>query len=245
MAMFLLQSIMSKNVLSSSFTRAAAKVLLGVTLVLATGGDSYAQEQPRRAPADTATQRTAPSSDTLTVVTWGDSIGNGIGNSLSGSFNHVVNIGRDGSGLTIPTVPQPLSHIPRGAVVLMSIGTNDVPSFFGASQQRIDGYARDVISLARGVRDQGGTPIVIGMQAPTGLYTGNLKMWDKPGFLENWIATMHRVNTAIEREAKKTGVAYSVVQGRVAERDPDHLHYTQRGSRHIAQNALRDAGIRR
>ena len=97
---------MSKNALTASFSRAAAKVLLGVTLILATSGDTYAQEQPRRNAPDT-TRHAAPSTDTLTVVTWGDSIGNGIGNSLSGSFNRVVNLGRDGAGLTIPNKPQP------------------------------------------------------------------------------------------------------------------------------------------
>lgn len=235
---------MSKNALASAFSRAAAKILLGVTLVLATGGDTYAQDQPRRtAPADT-TRRTADT-DTLTVVTWGDSIGNGIGNSLSGSFNRVVNLGRDGSGLTIANKPQPLDNLPRGAVVLMSIGTNDVGSFMTAPDATIDSYAHRVMMLARQVRNQGATPVIIGMQAPTGPYTGNPKLWNTPGFVEAWTATMHRVNASIERAAQQNGVAYSTVQGRVNERDPDHLHYTTRGSRHIAQNALRDAGIRR
>lgn len=244
MAMFLLQSIMSKNALTSSFSRAAAKVLLGVTLLLATGSDTYAQEQPRRsAPADTT--RRATNTDTLTVVTWGDSIGNGIGNSLTGSFNRVVNLGRDGSGLTIDNKPRPLDNLPRGAVVLMSIGTNDVGTFMTAPEATIDSYARRVMVLARQARDQGATPVIIGMQAPTGAYTGNPKLWNTPGFVEAWTATMTRVNAAIERAARQTGIAYSTVQGRVNERDPDHLHYTSRGSRHIAQNALRDAGIRR
>ena len=127
----------------------------------------------------------------------------------------------------------------------MSIGTNDVGTFMTAPQATIDDYARRVMVLARQVRNQGATPIIIGMQAPTGPYTGNPKLWNTPGFVESWTETMHRVNTAIERAARQTGIAYSTVQGRVAERDPDHLHYTQRGSRHIAQNALRDAGIRR
>lgn len=236
---------MSKNALTSSFARVAAKVLLGVTLLLATGGDTYAQEQPRRAPATDTTHRAAPDKDTLTVVTWGDSIGNGIGNSLSGSFNRVVNLGRDGSGLTIANKPRPLDNLPRGAVVLMSIGTNDVGTFMTAPQATVDDYARRVMVLARQVRDQGATPVLIGMQAPTGAYTGNPKLWYTRGFVEAWTATMHRVNTAIERVARQNDVAYSTVQGRVNERDPDHLHYTQRGSRHIAQNALRDAGIRR
>lgn len=235
---------MSKNALSSSFARASAKVLLGVSLLLAMGGDTYAQEQPRRTtPADTT--RRATNTDTLTIVTWGDSIGNGIGNSLSGSFNRVVNLGRDGSGLTIANKPQPLDNIPRGAVVLMSIGTNDVGTFMTAPDATIDSYAHRVMVLARQVRAQGATPIIIGMQAPTGAYTGNPKLWNTPGFLDAWTATMTRLNTAIERAAGQNGVAYSTVQGRVNERDPDHLHYTQRGSRHIAQNALRDAGIRR
>lgn len=235
---------MSKNALTASFSRVAAKVLMGVTLILATSGDTYAQEQPRRNAPDT-TRHAAPATDTLTVVTWGDSIGNGIGNSLSGSFNRVVNLGRDGAGLTIPNKPQPLDNIPRGAVVLMSIGTNDVGTFMTAPQATIDDYARRVMVLARQVRNQGATPVIIGMQAPTGPYTGNPKLWNTPGFVEAWTATMTRVNTAIERAARQTGIAYSTVQGRVPERDPDHLHYTQRGSRHIAQNALRDAGIRR
>ncbi len=64
-------------------------------------------------------------------------------NALSASFTHaaatvlpgallLLSTGGGGWGLAIANIPQPLPHIPPDAVVLMSIGTNDVPGFIGS-----------------------------------------------------------------------------------------------------------------
>ncbi|MDE1151608.1 MAG: SGNH/GDSL hydrolase family protein [Micavibrio sp.] len=227
-----------KNVrLSTTFAHAATRTLLAVTLALPLAA-------PLDAKAQTATPATEQRADTTTVVTWGDSIGNAIGRSLSGEFAHLINRGKDGSGLLIPNRSNSLDNVPRGAVVLMSIGTNDVGALLGAGPRTLARYAEQVMQQAEHVREQGAKPIIIGMQAPTAPYTGNPEIWNKPGFINAWIATMNGVNTAIAAAAKKHNVAYSTVSGRVTERADDHLHYTAQGSHHIAENAFRDAGIK-
>lgn len=227
-----------KNALSPIFLRFAAKSVLGITLVLNLSQDAAAQQQVSPATRIDSTR----GNKNVKVVTWGDSIGNGIGLSLGQVFRSVTNVGIDGSGLSIGLKPAPLPEIPKGAAVLMSIGTNDVEPLMGASDKAVDSYARQVIAVAQEVRKQGGIPIIIGMQAVLAPYTGNPK-WSRQGYVENWNATMHRVNAAIEKNAQQNNIAWSRVQDRVADRKSDNLHYTDRGSRHIAENALRDAGI--
>ncbi len=218
--------------LKNSFARAAAYAALTLSLL---GPMMSAQKQSRN----------TSKPDNTHIVTWGDSIGNGIGQSISPKYPGLINKGKDGSGLVIANRADPLNNVPKGAIVLMSIGTNDVDSFIGASDKAIANYASKVMAVCDHVIEQGAKPILIGMQAPTGPYTGSPKIWNKPGYLARWINTMHRVNAAIEAAAKVKGVTYSKVEGRVSERKTDHLHYTDIGSQKIANNALRDAGIKK
>lgn len=230
---------MSEFHLSSHFRRAALKGLIALTAVVVPL-DMTAQETGiKNAVADTAD--TAPAR--RPVVTWGDSIGNGIGQAITGRYPSVTNLGKDGSGLLIANRPQSLDTLPQGAVVLMSIGTNDVGALMGQPRTVIDNYAGRVVGLAQDLQSRGMTPIIIGMQAPTGPYTGNMPVWGKPGYLQGWITTMEQVNTAIQSAAQHVGVHYSVVAGRVPERSSDNLHYTKDGSRRIAVQALQDAGL--
>lgn len=220
--------------LKHSFARVAAYAALTLSLL---GPMISAQKQ---------SQGRSPSKPKSTmIVTWGDSIGNAVGQSISSKYPGLINKGKDGSGLTIANLAEPLNNVPAGAVVLMSIGTNDVGTFIGASDKAIAKYASKVMAVCDHVIEQGAKPILIGMQAPTGPYTGSPKIWNQPGYLVRWIKTMHRINAAIAKAAKGKGIAYSKVQGRVSERKSDHLHYTTLGSRKIANNALRDAGIKR
>jgi len=237
------------------FAKAAAYSVIGISLALTA---QASEDGPPPAPQTTTAQtpgivtvqapEAPPAPPPLfdgTVVTWGDSIGNGLGlNIARGNNIPVVNRGKDGSGLLqVENKPNPLGKVPRGAVVLMSIGTNDVGALLESSPQGIEAYAARVMTLAAGVKAQGATPIVIGMQAPLGPYTGNPKLWNKPGFVETWDRTMVQVNAAMAAAAQKAHVFYSTVQGRVNERAEDNLHYTPEGSIHIANNALRDAGV--
>jgi len=227
---------MKNNSLRASFAHAATRTLIAVTLAM-----------PLAAPVDAKAQTAHPTeqrADTTTVVTWGDSIGNAIGRSLSGEFHRVINRGKDGSGLINANRSNNLDNLPRGAVVLMSVGTNDVGALMGSGPRTLARYAEQVMQQAEHVREQGATPIIIGMQAPTGPYTGNLEVWNKPGFINAWIETMNGVNKAMQAAALRHNVAYSVVSGRVSERADDHLHYTDKGSHHIADNAFKDAGIK-
>ncbi len=232
---------MPNSALHTAFYRAAARTLLALTLSIGVNvpvADGQLADQAKQKDVLAEGQRPAE------VVTWGDSIGNAIGRSVSQDFARVTNLGKDGSGLLIANHSNPLDHIPAGAVVLMSIGTNDVGPLMGSGNKAITRYADLVIAQAQRVQAQGATPIIIGMQAPTGPYTGNMKLWGKPGFVESWTETMQKVNAAIELAAKKNKIVYSKVEGRVPERDKDHLHYTKEGSHHIAENAFRDAGLK-
>lgn len=238
---------MSNEGFSSLFAKSAATAVLAVGLGVSAPEEALAQASVEH--TDTPPDlNTARGLDSIAVVTWGDSIGNGVGLNLRNVFKNAVNLGRDGAGLTNAITPLPINDIPKGAAVIMSMGTNDVEGLMHAPQQRIDAYADRVIRIAQSVRAAGGVPIVLGMQAPLEPYTGSvpggLSRWNAPGFLENWTATMHRVNAAIEKAAKAQRIAFSPVQDRVPERAKDFLHYTVRGSRHIAANALKDAGIR-
>ena len=235
---------MVSSLLRIPFTKAAAYSVIGISLALtAEATENVAPPAPL-----VQHQPAAPELPPLydgTVVTWGDSIGNGLGlNIAKGNAVPVINHGKDGSGLLqVTNKPNPLGKVPRGAVVLMSIGTNDVGALLQSSPEGIKSYAARVVTLAEGVKAQGATPILIGMQAPLGPYTGNPHLWNKPGFVETWDRTMVQVNAAISDAAQKAHVFYSTVQGRVQERAADNLHYTPEGSIHIANNALRDAGV--
>ena len=48
---------------------------------------------------------TARGLDSVTVVTWGDSIANFIGINLKNVFNNVVNLGRNGAGRITSSLP--------------------------------------------------------------------------------------------------------------------------------------------
>jgi len=237
---------MSVKPLQLQFYKAAALSLIGISLALtATGTEREAPLPPLAAPQDHLPPKPPPAFDG-TLVTWGDSIGNGLGLGVApgNAKAHVINRGKDGSGfLVTDNKPKPLDHIPRGAVVMMSIGTNDVGALLESSPKGIKSYAARVVGAARDVKAQGATPIVIGMQAPLGPYTGNPKLWNKPGFYEHWVKTMRAVNTEISAAAHEAGILYSAVQNRVGERAADRLHYTKEGSVHIANNALTDAGV--
>jgi len=183
------------------------------------------------------------------VVTWGDSTAYFIGLNLRRVFNTVVNRATSGAGLDNVIPVQSLDGLPAGAAVLMSIGGNDVEGLIGKPQSDINDYAARVIALAQKVRRQGAVPILIGHGTPPGPYTGpvpgGVSHWHEPGFYENWVETMNKMNDAISREAKVNGITWSQVDGRVpaADHADDNLHYNVKGSRKIAANALKDAGF--
>lgn len=185
----------------------------------------------------------------LTIITWGDSVANFLGINLKGVFNDVVNRGTNGAGLDNVVPPQELGDIPEGAVVLISMGGNDVEGMIGKPQSVIDDHAARVVAIAEEARILGGTPIIIGHGVPPAPYTGpvpgGVSHWAEPGFYEAWVETMHKMNAAIKRDAEAVGITWSEVESRIPreERAKDNLHYTVRGSRHIAANALKDAGI--
>jgi len=188
--------------------------------------------------------------DRVTVVTWGDSIANFIGLNLKNVFNNVVNMGRNGAGLDNVIPALPLENVPLGAAVIMSMSGNDIELMIGKPQSVIDNYAARLVEMAVKVRDDGATPVILGHASLTAPYTGpvpgGVSHWAEEGFMEKWIATMHRVNDAVSKTAAAQNIAWSPVEGRIPadERSQDNLHYTTRGSRRIAQNALTDAGIR-
>ncbi|HYD18545.1 MAG TPA: SGNH/GDSL hydrolase family protein [Patescibacteria group bacterium] len=193
---------------------------------------------------------TARGIDGVTVVTWGDSIANFIGINLRHVFNNVINIGRNGAGLDNVIPALPIKDIPKSAAVIMSMGGNDIEGLIGQPQEKLEDYAQRVIQLALQVRADGAEPVILGHAAPPAPYTGpvpgGVSRWHEPSFFEKWIATMHRLNAAVENAAKDADIPWSPVEGRIPlnERAQDNLHYTTRGSRRIAQNALADAGIR-
>ena len=240
---------MERNRLIDEF-KASAALLAGVlTMVFSGNQDAQAtmtgQIQQASASAAPAPRRAAaPLNHNPRIITWGDSIANGMGTNwhgLNGAFNQVTNLGRDSAGLLNPAIPvRPLdvAAIPRGSVVLMNIGTNDVGYLEGKSQKSIDQYAQRVIALARQVENSGSTAIIIGMQAPVKAY-GQIS----GGNFAPWIAVMDRVNAALEKEAGKQGITFS--DNNVRDRASDGLHYTSDGYRNIVRNALSDAGLTR
>ena len=188
--------------------------------------------------------------DSVTVVTWGDSIANFIGLNLKNVFNNVVNMGRNGAGLDNVIPALPLENVPTGAAVIMSMSGNDIELMISKPQSVIDNYAARLVEMAVKVRENGATPVILGHASLTAPYTGpvpgGVSHWAEEGFMEKWIATMHRVNDAVSKTAAAQNIAWSPVEGRIPadERSQDNLHYTTRGSRRIAQNALTDAGIK-
>ena len=188
--------------------------------------------------------------DSVTVVTWGDSIANFIGLNLKNVFNNVVNMGRNGAGLDNVIPALPLENVPTGAAVIMSMSGNDIELMIGKPQSVIDNYAARLVEMAVKVRENGATPVILGHASLTAPYTGpvpgGVSHWAEEGFMEKWIATMHRVNDAVSKTTAAQNIAWSPVEGRIPadERSQDNLHYTTRGSRRIAQNALTDAGIK-
>ncbi len=231
---------MSEFRLSPHFRRAVLKGFIALSAIVLPLDVTAQETAVKQAVADTAPP---PAATRRPIVTWGDSIGNAIGQSISGQYPSVTNLGKDGSGLLIANRPQSLDSLPHNAVVFMSIGTNDVGTLMGQPRTVIDNYAARVVGLAQSLQARGMTPVIIGMQAPTGPYTGNMPVWGKPGYLQGWIQTMARVNTAIQSAAQHAKINYSVVADRVPKRAADNLHYTPDGSRRIAAQALQDAGL--
>jgi len=237
---------MERKSLTSEF-KAAAALLAGGFVMLFSGNQgpsTVLAGQIQQAPATAPRLPAAQPGQTPRIVTWGDSIANGMGmnwRGLNGAFNQVTNLGRDSAGLlnpAIPVKPLDISKIPAGSVVLMNIGTNDVGYLENKSQKQIDRYAQRVVALARQVEDSGSTAIIIGMQAPVKAY-GQISGHN----FAPWVDTMNRVNTALEAEAGKQGITFS--DNKVAERASDGLHYTSDGYRNIVKNALHDAGLTR
>lgn len=192
----------------------------------------------------------APKLAGRTIVTWGDSTANFVGVNLRAIFKNTVNLGRNGAGIDNVLPPNPIGTLPPNAIVLMSIGGNDVEGMIGRSQQYIDSYAKRVIGLAQAVQAQGATPILIGHSIPPAPYIGPVpgggpSHWNDPGFYESWVATVAKVNAAINEAATAAGITWSETESRIpkSERARDNLHYNTRGSRHVAVNALRDAGF--
>ena len=132
----------------------------------------------------------------------------------------------------------------------MSMSGNDIELMIGKPQSVIDNYATRLVEMAVNVRENGATPVILGHASLTAPYTGSVpggvSHWAEEGFMEKWITTMTRVNDAVSKAAAAENISWSKVEGRIPadERSQDNLHYTTRGSRRIAQNALSDAGIR-
>jgi len=235
---------MGQKRLIADFRTAAALLASVFTVILSgnQGANSAPTGQVHRAAAPT--RPTAPLSHNPRIITWGDSIANGMGinwRGLNVTFHQVTNLGRDSAGLLNPAVPvQPLdiSGIPRGSVVLVNIGTNDVGYLVGKPQRSIDQYAARVVSLARQVKNSGSTAIIISMQAPAKAY-GEISGRN----FAPWVNTMNRINVTLEKEAGKHGITFS--GNNVTQRAGDGLHYTSDGYRNIVRNALSDAGLTR
>lgn len=205
---------------------------------------------PDFASAATPDPTTARGLDSVTVVTWGDSIANFIGINLKNVFNNVVNMGRNGAGLDNVIPALPLENVPKGAAVIMSMSGNDIELMIGKPQSVIDNYAARLVEMAVKLRENGANPVILGHASLTAPYTGpvpgGVSHWAEEGFMDKWNATMHRVNDTVSAKAAAHQIPWSKVEGRIPadERSKDNLHYTTRGSRRIAQNALTDAGIK-
>lgn len=189
---------------------------------------------------------TAQAADVPPIVTWGDSIGNGMGQILKTNYcGKVDNRGVNGSGLSAGNTAS-LNNLPAGAIVLMSIGTNDVGYYPNATT-----YANNVIAKANSIKAQGGRPIIIGFQEPTNAqgnptyYSEWKPAWQTPAFLNGWITQSNSMNAAIKSKAQQSNYTHSAVKNRIPanQRAADHLHYTSAGSLTMAKNAFADAGI--
>ncbi|MDD9901529.1 MAG: SGNH/GDSL hydrolase family protein [Alphaproteobacteria bacterium] len=177
------------------------------------------------------------------VVFWGDSVANGMGKNIKGSFETVENRGVDGAGLLNGKEPKSHLNLPKNAVVIIHMMGNDMGTLRQRNQEFTDDYAERLVKIALDMQAQGATPIIIGHHSVPGPYTGGGPGWQVPGVVEKWNEAMHRTNAAVEKEAQKHGIVFSSTEGRVSERHSDNLHYTRKGYRHITHNALKDAGI--
>lgn len=172
-----------------------------------------------------------------TAVFWGDSIAHGMATSLRpGTFNNVVNLGTPGAGFLTSIKPQAVTNVPAGSVAIIYFGTNDVASLMGQSDAQIEAYARRVIEVAQQMKAQGAEPVILGLNAPKGAYTGGSAAWRQEGFVERWTATMERVNEQYRQQAEAAGIRYAATDAQITAShiSGDNLHLTADGSRAMA-----------
>lgn len=184
----------------------------------------------------TATGATIQAPNT-TAVFWGDSIAHGMATSLQpGTFNNVVNLGTPGAGFLTSIKPQAVTNVPAGSVAVIYFGTNDVASLMGQSDAQIEAYARRVIEVAQQMKAQGAEPVILGLNAPKGAYTGGSAAWRQEGFVDRWTATMERVNEEYRQQAEAAGIRYAATDAQITAShiSSDNLHLTADGSRAMA-----------
>lgn len=172
-----------------------------------------------------------------TAVFWGDSIAHGMATSLQpGTFNNVVNLGTPGAGFLTSIKPQAVTNVPAGSVAVIYFGTNDVASLMGQSDAQIEAYARRVIEVAQQMKAQGAEPVILGLNAPKGAYTGGSAAWRQEGFVDRWTATMERVNEQYRQQAEAAGIRYAATDAQITAShiSSDNLHLTADGSRAMA-----------
>lgn len=184
--------------------------------------------------------------DTTQAIVWGDSIANGIGQVLHETLEaemaencetihdiKTINFGVDSSGYhaaekAVPTQTL-LAAVKPGSIIFINVGTNDV-DYVMNFPHRLNNYVSEITSLAQQIRERGGNPVIIGMQAPFhdyGLIRGDYRT--------RWTEKMHVINLALETESKNNGTAF--ISNHIAERR-DGLHYTKEGSAKIISQAL-------
>ncbi|MBK9586655.1 MAG: hypothetical protein KA099_12125 [Alphaproteobacteria bacterium] len=189
-----------------------------------------ASPQARMVTANGATIQ-APHS---TAIFWGDSIADGMARSVRpGTFAGVTNLGTPGAGFLTSIKPQTVSNIPQNAAAFIYFGTNDVASLMGQSDAQIAAYAKRVIDVAQQMRAQGAEPVILGLNAPKGAYTGGSAAWRQEGFVDNWTRTMERLNEQYQLQAQAAGIKYAATDAQItaAQISTDNLHLTADGSR--------------
>lgn len=176
------------------------------------------------------------------IVTYGDSLARGMGINLRDDFTNVVNLGRDGAGYMSGIRPLPASRIPGNSVVLISLGTNDIGTMIKDSTYDVRYYAISLTNLARRLKAQRCTPVIVGMQAPDKPYAfADGTPWP-PSYFRAWKEKMASLNRALENECRRRNILY-VPADDIGPRAGDGLHYEDQGYDQLAFRALKAAGV--
>lgn len=181
-----------------------------------------------------------------TAVFWGDSIAAGMAKSASpGMFKQVIDLGTPGSGFFTSLKPKGFESVPANSAAFIYYGTNDIGSLIGQSDKQIEAYAKRVVDVALQMKDHGAEPVILGLNAPKGAYTGGSNVWKQDGYVDQWILTMQKVNEQYRLQANAAGVTFASTDSQITSDliSSDNLHLTSEGNKTLVSIGAKAIGM--